>query len=107
MVWISTVLGVSPVGSLASFPGYRLVLKRVLTRVDLPRPDSPIFGPMFINHTTFTSTPQIAQNEHTNNHQSELESFLYGFAVDLVRKVVETDIASKLRLNNGNLAGAG
>src|SRR4051794_23560426 len=40
--WIVTVFGMmSRLGSLRSFGGYKDVLKRVLTRVDFPRPDSP------------------------------------------------------------------
>ena len=37
-----TVLGImSRLGPLRSLGGYKEVLKRVLTKVDLPRPDSP------------------------------------------------------------------
>jgi hypothetical protein len=41
MDWIDTVLEMSRLGGLRSFGGYSEVLKRVFTRVDLPRPDSP------------------------------------------------------------------
>src|SRR6478609_3817974 len=42
MDWIVTVLGImSRLGPLRSLGGYREVLNRVLTRVDLPKPDSP------------------------------------------------------------------
>ena len=41
--WIETVLGMmSRLGPLRSFGGYKELLKRVLTRVDFPRPDSPV-----------------------------------------------------------------
>lgn len=40
--WIETVFGImSRLGPFRSLGGYRDVLKRVLTRVDFPRPDSP------------------------------------------------------------------
>ena len=42
MDWMDTVFGImSRLGPLRSLGGYREVLKRVLTRVDFPRPDSP------------------------------------------------------------------
>lgn len=39
----------------------------------------------------------------TNNHASELETFLDRLAVDLVRKIGETNIASKLLANHIDL----
>jgi hypothetical protein len=39
---IETVLEMSMLGGLRSLGGYREVLNRVFTRVDFPRPDSPV-----------------------------------------------------------------
>ena len=41
MLSIATVCGRSALGGKGSLGGYRPVLKRVLMRVDLPKPDSP------------------------------------------------------------------
>ena len=38
---IATVLGLSSAGAKGTLGGYKVVLKSVLIRVDLPRPDSP------------------------------------------------------------------
>ena len=46
MLSIETVLGLSVEGCKGSFGGYKVVLKRVLIRVDLPRPDSPANEPV-------------------------------------------------------------
>ncbi len=41
MLSMATVLGLSSEGAKGTLGGYRVVLKRVLMRVDFPRPDSP------------------------------------------------------------------
>jgi len=39
---MATVLGRSAAGGRGSLGGYRVVLKRVLIKVDFPKPDSPV-----------------------------------------------------------------
>lgn len=41
MLSMATVLGLSSEGAKGTLGGYKVVLKRVLMRVDFPRPDSP------------------------------------------------------------------
>jgi hypothetical protein len=71
------------------------VLKRVLTRVDFPRPDSPencasalVFSPVHIATLL------------TNDHNVEVEALAHTLAMPLVGQVGETDVASKLPANN-------
>jgi hypothetical protein len=40
----------------------------------------------------------------TNNHEGKLKALLDALAMELVRQVVEANIASKLLLEDGNLA---
>jgi hypothetical protein len=56
MLCMLTVLGAkSRDGCLRSLGGYREVLNRVLTRVDLPRPDSPAYQLAHHIHNTRSS----------------------------------------------------
>jgi hypothetical protein len=91
MDWMVTVLGImSRLGPLRSLGGYREVLNRVLTRVDLPRPDSPR---NIISHTCLDLAAIL---QHTNNHNIEVEALSHTLAVPLVGKVGETNIAGQL-----------
>ena len=86
---IETVLGMmSMLGPLRSFGGYRDVLKRVLTNVDFPRPDSP-------------KLVSVSAQGHeisilTNNHDVEVEAFSNTFAVPLIGQICKSHIAGEL-----------
>lgn len=74
------------------------MLKRVLTRVDLPRPDSP--------KVQTISQVQSCRASHwfllslTNDHYIKVETLANTLAVPLVGQVGKTDIASKLPSDN-------
>lgn len=65
------------------------MLKRVLTRVDLPRPDSPakFISSKKINHRV---------SVHTNNHNVEVETLANTLAMPLVGQVGESNVSSQL-----------
>lgn len=75
------------------------MLNKVLTRVDLPRPDSPVKG-LVVWHPSRCRCYKRDGDERTNNHDVEVEAFSHTLAVPLVREVSKTDIASKLSSND-------
>ena len=82
-------------GCLRSFGGYREVLKRVFTRVDLPRPDSPA-------RVCLEEPSQISYSHSmlTNDHNVEVEAFPHTLAMPLVGQVGETNVSSELSAHN-------
>lgn len=92
-------------GGLRSFGGYNEVLNRVLTSVDLPRPDSPIL----LQYRYLISFEQYPK--HTDNHDVEAETFPDTSAVPLVRQVGESNVTCELSADDvlhiciGHLAG--
>ena len=69
-----------------------MLAKRVLIKVDLPRPDSPV-GIATVSKQHFGEMP--ARGIRTDNHQGKLETLLDGLAVNLVRKVRKPDKTGK------------
>ena len=75
---IETVFGEkSTLGPLRSFGGYKDVLKRVLTRVDFPRPDSPKAGQMWNDEESQTVLL-------TDDHDVKVEPLANALAVPLI-----------------------
>lgn len=72
-----------------------MVLKRVFTRVDLPRPDSPD-----TRRKSAGATGASASKRRTDDHGGELEALPDALSVDLVGEVCETDIAHELFADN-------
>lgn len=94
--WIETVLGImSRLGPFRSLGGYREVLKRVLTSVDLPRPDSP--KDMLVQPQQGNSA---RGGKHTDDHNIKVEPLTDALAVPLVGKVGESNITSQFPTDN-------
>src|SRR5215469_4527377 len=92
--WMETVLGMmSRLGGLRSFGGYKDVLKRVFTRVDLPSPDSPAYS---ISRSSSRTRDAI----RTNYHDVKVEAFPDTLAVPLVWQVSKPNIAGQLPSHN-------
>lgn len=68
------------------------MLNRVLTSVDLPRPDSPVVPTL----ETLASPKCKVTIPLTDNHHVEVEALANALAVPLVGKVGETDVTSEL-----------
>ncbi len=66
----------SRLGPFGSFGGYKEVLKRVLTRVDFPRPDSPLI----ISTVRFV----VFLKALTNDHNVKVEALADTLAVPLI-----------------------
>lgn len=71
-----------------------MVLKRVLTNVDFPKPDSPEGG-------QGEDERSGEQRGRTDDHYGELETLPDTLAVDLVWKVRETDVTHEFLADNG------
>jgi hypothetical protein len=81
MALILTVCGTSTeVGPVPFLGEYKLALKRVLTKVDFPNPDSPM-------------SVRGVWKGHTDDHDIEIESLSHGFTMPLVGEVCESDVA--------------
>ena len=108
---METVLGRSALGGRGSFGAYKVVLKRVLTKVDLPKPDSPVQRSRWLGFLTFIppGKPRPGRGTaetRTNYHHGELEALLDRLPVDLVGEVCEADIAHEFLANDGWEAGS-
>jgi len=74
---METVFGMmSRLGPFRSLGGYREVLKRVLTRVDFPRPDSPLI--------VSAQYVLVYPTALTNDHNVEVEALADTLAVPLI-----------------------
>lgn len=74
---METVFGMmSRLGPFRSFGGYKDVLKRVLTRVDFPRPDSPLI--------VSAVSLLIYLRALTNDHDVEVKALADTLAVPLI-----------------------
>jgi hypothetical protein len=73
-----------------------VVLKRVLTKVDLPKPDSPREDGVSREASEASGTMG-----RTNDHHSELETLSDTFAVYLVGEVGETNVAHEFLADDG------
>ena len=71
------------------------MLKRVLTRVDFPRPDSP----EQIN-TFYLFLDILFSRSLTDNHDVKVEALANTLAVPLVRQVGETNVSGQLPADN-------
>lgn len=92
--WIDTVFGMmSTLGPFRSLGGYREVLKRVLTRVDFPRPDSP--GKVSMK---FLASHQVQLL--TNNHDIKIEALANTLAMPLIGQVGKSNVACELPPHN-------
>ena len=93
---MDTVFGmISRLGPLRSLGGYRDVLKRVLTRVDFPRPDSPIG-----RSASKIVRGLSSRSKHTNHHDVEVEAFTDALSMPLIRKICESNVTSKFPAHN-------
>ena len=72
------------------------MLKRVLTRVDFPRPDSPRSECQPADHTVCF----FKAVSPTNDHNVEVEALPYTLAVPLVRQVGESHVSCELPAHN-------
>lgn len=68
------------------------MLKRVFTKVDFPRPDSP-------EHVRAKAN-RMEKTGHTNNHNVEVEALADAFAMPLIGQVGKSDIACELSSND-------
>lgn len=101
MLSMATVWGRSALGGRGSLGGYRRVLKRVLMRVDLPRPDSP---------DTVNEYVKKLKGRHmalTDDHGVEVEALAHALPVDLVGEIRETDVAHELLTDDGGGGAVG
>ena len=77
------------------------MLKRVLMRVDLPRPDSP---------DAVNEYMKKLKGRHmalTDDHGVEVEALAHALPVDLVGEVRETDVAHELLTDDGGGGAVG
>lgn len=95
MLSMATVWGRSALGGVGSLGGYRVVLKRVLIRVDLPRPDSPVQRGDIITSSRKTSWLSL-----TDNHGCKLEALEDTLAVNLIGEIGKSNITCELFANN-------
>ena len=76
------------------------MLKRVLTRVDFPSPDSPMRVSVICGDSN--------SRTRTDNHDVEVEALADALAMPLVGQVGETDIAGQLSSHDiTHVAGSG
>ena len=75
-----------------------MVLKRVLTKVDLPKPDSPMKDD--------EKRPANARmTRRTNDHYGELEAFSHALTMDLIGKVSETNVSHEFLADDWGNSG--
>lgn len=80
-----------------------MVLKRVLTRVDFPRPDSPVR--VATRRRVEFERPNCerqTKKKRTDDHSSKLETLADALAVDLVGEVGKADVAHELFADYGD-----
>lgn len=73
------------------------MLKRVLTSVDFPRPDSPGRRGRQVSKG---GTVKLVTTVLTDNHGGELEALAHALRADLVRKTCKTNVAHEGLPNN-------
>ena len=73
-----------------------MVLKRVLTKVDLPKPDSPREDS--VRGVVMEANGRMGR---TNDHYSELKALSHTFTVYLVGEVGKTNVAHKFLADDG------
>lgn len=93
MLSIATVFGLSVPGGMGSFGGYSVVLKRVLIRVDFPKPDSPEKKQRKKNTRLSLTSDTLLYSLLTDDHGSELEAFPHTFSVNLVGEIGKPNVA--------------
>jgi hypothetical protein len=74
-----------------------VVLKSVLIKVDLPKPDSPRKD----QRVRRARSERPFLMGRTNDHYGELKALPHALAVDLVWKVRETDVSHELLADDG------